>query len=340
MSAGPRVLPRADLVSIVEASYALDASDTDWLDGIVQAAQPSLPKELGVCAYLFDASVRPVRVWSFVSRNAPASAEEMCTSLADMSDHFVEDVWMAGPACALASELPGFCDQPHFKRFRRDAGIADWLAVCAHGADGRGCFIGAPLRKTFKLRSRERDVWERIGAHLTTAMRLRNRLAHSNAIISASAVLTPKGKIEDLSSDAAHAREALQKAALAMAIARGSLRSEQPARAVANWRVLVSAQWSLVDHFDSDGKRYLVAQANQPATKGPDTLTEREKQVLALASLGRVNKINAYELGLSASTVRVHLANAAQKLGATSRRAAIAEYTAFQRRSQRADNPH
>ncbi|MEO6095410.1 MAG: helix-turn-helix transcriptional regulator [Fibrobacteria bacterium] len=54
---------------------------------------------------------------------------------------------------------------------------------------------------------------------------------------------------------------------------------------------------------------------NAPAPAGLELLSPRERQVAALAELGRSNKVIAYELGLGHSTVRVLLARAAGKPG-------------------------
>ncbi len=130
---------------------------------------------------------------------------------------------------------------------------------------------------------------------------------------------------------AARARAALRDAVLAMERSRGPLRRSHPARAVGEWRVLVEGRWSLLDRFESDGKRFIVAVANDPIAPGPDALTERERQVTAAAAAGRHNKLIAYELGVSASTVRVLLSRAARKLSVNSRRELVALYRAFQK---------
>jgi DNA-binding NarL/FixJ family response regulator len=96
--------------------------------------------------------------------------------------------------------------------------------------------------------------------------------------------------------------------------ARGPLRRRDPREAIELWRGLVAGLWSLVDHFDSDGRRYLVAHRNDPRTPDPRGLTERERQIVAYADLGQSNKHIAYQLGLSPSTVAVHLARAREKL--------------------------
>ena len=74
-----------------------------------------------------------------------------------------------------------------------------------------------------------------------------------------------------------------------------------------------ASRWSLVDHFDKDGRRYLVARKNDPFVQG-SKLTLRERQVLGFACLGHSNKLIAYELGLATATVGVLLSTAMRKL--------------------------
>ena len=67
----------------------------------------------------------------------------------------------------------------------------------------------------------------------------------------------------------------------------------------------VSARWTLVDRYERDGRRYIVAREGAARTRGAAALSERERQVVALASLGRSNKLIAYELGPAHATTRV-----------------------------------
>jgi DNA-binding CsgD family transcriptional regulator len=92
-----------------------------------------------------------------------------------------------------------------------------------------------------------------------------------------------------------------------------------PERATRAWKPLVAGRWSLVDRYERDGHRYIVARENSPAATELRELSAREYQVASLASLGHANKLIAYELGLSDSTVRVLSARAAVKLGARTR---------------------
>jgi DNA-binding CsgD family transcriptional regulator len=83
--------------------------------------------------------------------------------------------------------------------------------------------------------------------------------------------------------------------------------------------ILAGARWTLVDAFERDGSRYIVARENEARASDLATLSRRERQVVGLARLGRTNKEIAHALGVAHSTVRVLLVRAARKLGVASR---------------------
>lgn len=91
-----------------------------------------------------------------------------------------------------------------------------------------------------------------------------------------------------------------------------------------DWRVLVRARWSLVDHFETNGERYVVARLNPPESIVLGVLAPRERHVLAYAAAGHSNKLIAYDLGISPSTVRVLFSRLMAKLNLDSREDAIA----------------
>ena len=57
----------------------------------------------------------------------------------------------------------------------------------------------------------------------------------------------------------------------------------------------------------------------EPAAARPDHLTARQTIVLGHVQQGKANKIIAHELGMSESTVKVHVRNIMRKMGATNR---------------------
>ncbi len=108
-------------------------------------------------------------------------------------------------------------------------------------------------------------------------------------------------------------------AAVAAERAEGSGPELRADEALDLWLLIHSGAFTVVDHFERSGRRYLVARRNPAETKAPALLTRRERQVLARATLARTNKQIASELGLSTPTVATHLARAMKKLGTSSR---------------------
>jgi DNA-binding CsgD family transcriptional regulator len=79
------------------------------------------------------------------------------------------------------------------------------------------------------------------------------------------------------------------------------------------------ARWTLLDEFERDGKRYLIAVRDESSSEGLALLSSRERQVVAYAARGLPNKVVGCELGIATSTVGVLLARARAKLGVRSR---------------------
>jgi DNA-binding CsgD family transcriptional regulator len=162
-----------------------------------------------------------------------------------------------------------------------------------------------------------------VAAHLAAGLRLRRLATPAGPDASfgaAEAILDPDGRMHHATTPAQPraCREALREAAMRQRRA-GDLRQSDPAEAVAAWRALVAGRWSLVDHFDHDGRHFLLARRNDPDTRALGELTLRERQVVGYASLG--------QMGLSASSIATYLGRAAAKLGADSRPALIRAYT-------------
>jgi len=302
----------ADLVAILEATYARAPSDEAWLEGVARATRSALDGGLGVGAYIYDLRELPMRASTFVNVESPLSAEFVGAVVASATPDYVEKSWKT-LSFGAASEVPGYDDEIALKAFFRPNGMEDMVAVNAYDpSEATGVWIGAPRKARHRVRKAERELWGRVSAHIANGYRLRRREAALEAI------LTTTGKTVHAEGAAKldDAREALSEAVRGVERARGVMRERDPDAAVVSWRALVSARWSLVDHFESDGKRYLVARTNEPTPRGPTTLTDRERQIVSYAVLGHSAKLIAYELGIAPSTVRVLLARAARKLGA------------------------
>ena len=106
-----------------------------------------------------------------------------------------------------------------------------------------------------------------------------------------------------------------------------ALRGADRDRVVAIWQAVTAGEWSLVDHFDVAGLRFVVARRDRDAPKHRlDELTPCERRVVECAARGYTNKLIAYELNLSPSAVGMRLARAARKWRAASRVELIVAY--------------
>lgn len=85
------------------------------------------------------------------------------------------------------------------------------------------------------------------------------------------------------------------------------------------WRGIVVGRWTLIDHFQKDGRQYLVARRCRTGGLRPKRLTRRECEVAANAIRGYSNKMIGYRLGIAETTVATHLRRALAKLGIQSR---------------------
>jgi DNA-binding CsgD family transcriptional regulator len=313
-------------VSIAEAAYRLDLDDQTWLEGMLAAAAPALDDGDGVGAAIIDSAgavpapslvlavaVRgPARVLeAFVQANSVPSTTEMRERLIGL-----------GPVSSARLVVgPTFDQEGGHGSVLREHGYEDSVVIFAGDPTGISCVIASPRKSRATLSPRFKSTWGRAAAHIASGHRLRRHLRDGSLAATEDAVLDPAGRVQHAAADAtaSGAREALRHAVLASEEARGPMRSKSPDQALALWGALVSGRWSLIDRFDSDGRRFLVARRNEALSAPRAPLSERECQVAALVSLGHSNKLISYELGLAASTVATHLASAMTKLGVPSR---------------------
>jgi DNA-binding CsgD family transcriptional regulator len=201
-------------------------------------------------------------------------------------------------------------------------GVADALSVHAMDAEGRFLVvIGASLRKMASPTSADNASWGRIASHVAAASRLRNRLLVQPTEADGEAVVTPSGAIEHAEGEAIGrtARDVLREAVLLREKALAGGTKSDPDGALRMWRGLVEGRWSLVDRFERDGGRYIVAHANDINAPGPRVLSAQERTVVAMAAQGQPLKLVAYDLGLSAAAVSAALRTGMAKVGASSR---------------------
>ncbi len=320
-----------DVIGAVEACYARSGDDQAWLSGLLASVSP-LARGHAIYAQVFhhrqDGSLL---VESRRCQDVPPDVPDaMDRAFRGAPPEFVRRHWSPAPPIDYCTRrllsAPAHVER-ELRRIREQCGVKDALGIFGADVDGRviAIFLAVPAERPLfppqvvhRLRS--------MAAHLTSGARLRHALgtAGGEAALAAGrpeAVLDPAGHALDASGPARErsARSSLGDAVRLMEKARGRIRRADPDEALQLWRGLVEGTWSLVEHHDTDGKRYLIARRNQPGVREPTALSRNERSVLAFAAMGHQNKYIGYLLGLSPSAVTSHLRAAQRKLGLSSR---------------------
>jgi DNA-binding CsgD family transcriptional regulator len=201
------------------------------------------------------------------------------------------------------------------------AGVNDSLGLTVHEPGGAGACVCVGLTSMTSLTVRERRTLDRLAVHLAAAFRLKHRALTT---ADAEAILAPSGALLHASAPAHGKLAALAESHQSRAFARTSARDI--ATALQAWKGLSAGRWSLVDHWDTDGKRFVLAIKNPPRVPARDSLSPRERRVVALAAMGHGDKEIAYTLGISVSSIGRSLAGARAKLGVQTRVELVARW--------------
>jgi DNA-binding CsgD family transcriptional regulator len=325
----------ADIIGVVEAAYRLDVAEPERLRAITEAAAPHLDRGLGVHSWVYEMGPGGhISVRNGAAVGPPGYLEALQRATAAMDPALHTRCYFAGP-CTTMSEAIGV--EPVEACFAladgaplRAIGGGDSLGITCLDPTGHGAAIGATLPASERPTRAMRRRWGRIAAHLAAGYRARRLLAAESpagpgrtagaALEGAEAVFEASGKVANLNGPARepHMREALRRAARAVDRARGGLRGRDGDEALDLWQGLFEGRWSLMDVFDSDGRRFLVARRNDPHVPARRGLSTREFQVLAYRAQAHPLKLIAYECGLSVGTVAGYLKSACNKLGVAS----------------------
>jgi DNA-binding CsgD family transcriptional regulator len=326
---------KRDLLEVVELAYDVDAPEPDWLERLSLTVNDQLGVGLGAQCFTYSVTAEGrLRVGEFKPLGLPDFVSG--TTVRMLEDLPADFVLRAFKRCECLSQSqldPVAYDfiRPIQLQLGALIGWYDMLVLTGLDPSSNGVFFGMGLPEVRSAPARTTRSWSRVAVHLATAHRLRRRLsaAQKASVDTADAILTPGGRVEHVQEEAQppEARARLKSAVQETERARGRMRKSAPEESLELWKGLVSGRWTLVDHFENDGKRYVLARRNDVLLGGLAALTPRERQAVGYAALGHTNKLIAYEMGLSASTVGVLLHRAGKKLGAQTREGLVAAYT-------------
>ena len=306
-------------VDVVEMAYRLDGTEAEWLSALLERTRSDLDRGCGVYAFTGNEAVpnlqaSPVFVQHDldpaygarlveVNRDAPEDIFELLRSRLVTCDGLVHGLGADSPVVK------------HFRSVMEPIGVADGFSLFAHDAEGGSVSISAPSRTVITPAPRVRGIWRRVGLHVASALRLRRKLVARTAV--RDALFDPSGRVHDADvsiKDDGTARDALVAAIHAIERARSKEMRATTDKALELWRGLVAGQWSLVEHWESGGRRYLAAYRNRPEMRDPRALTSTERSILKYLALGATNKDIVYVLGLPLGTVSTSVTRILKKL--------------------------
>jgi DNA-binding CsgD family transcriptional regulator len=323
----------AGILDIVEGAYETSNDEVTWLTQATERFASRCPQMMSWGGYIISRTPDGLPIF----HNAClAGYDDPMSVFGPMHDtltpEFAAVAFPNGTDCRLfsehwkaASEGRSWQEDPqvHLDRlwsFLASCGAEDLIYSLSFDRKGAGVFLGAMVKHT-KLSPRSSELFRRAAIHLAAGLRLRRSLMAASPFERCEAVLEADGRLAHAEGGArdVDARAELREAAKRIDRARTAKVREDEIEATSLWQGLVEGRWSVIDRFDTDGRRYYVAIANPPEGVPVRQLSEIEARVVAQAAAGEPNGVVAYALGVAETTVGSHLTNAMRKLGAQSR---------------------
>lgn len=332
----------AAAIDVCGAAYDLRLAPDEWLPNLLEKGAPLFDRGLGCAA----------AVWAGQSDDEQPLLAQLCVGAGadELGVKFAraaQDVGKGLPRTSAAREdgahtASETVREPSILRaFERHVGCKDVLGVWALDQRVHGVGINIPSSDVVSLQRGERLRWHKLAKHIAHGHRLRRGVGLTGAPggtpiselpFDADALIDPKRFVVKHAKRHASSPDTLgmlREAAIQVDQARSTLRRDDPDHALEVWEGLIRGCWSLVDWFDSDGRRFVVAVPNAPGAEDPRGLTDREREVVQHAARGETSKIISYELGVSRQRISMLLTSAMHKLGAKTQAELVVKMRAF-----------
>jgi DNA-binding CsgD family transcriptional regulator len=307
-----------DYISIVEAAYRIDLDAEAWLDGILTSAEPVIESGFGISGYFVDCA-DGCRGWGYRASEGSIdpNGELFAAGWAQVDPEAMRVHHIEAPAYGRRLPEREKVLLAHVRGVTRQPRLRSVVSINALDSTLRGvciaAFGGAKRRRQHSVRN-----LARLGAHIAAGNRLREKLADRDDTLDEAEAIFRGGKLVHASGQARETmcRERLREAAVALDRARGQGSDEAALEA---WRALTAGRWSVLETFERDGRRYVVAHPNTSDPSPTRTLAPSELSAARYAALGHSDKSIAYTMGLAPSTVATLLARARSKMGVRTR---------------------
>ena len=304
---------------MVEAAY-VPHTPRVWLEHVTSALAPLLDRGSGLIAYGFDArNMCAIELDSPILAGAGVEVwHAMRGATEGLEPRAVQRTYLGSqPFGTVAQRFVGSARGLFFELVHRHyapSGFGDLLVLHITDAGRRGCLFAAPLRRSVIASRKQVTLWSRVAAHLRAGYG--SSLRYGSDVEAADAILEPSGRVLHASGLAKTpaAREILRDAALRAERARTARTRRDTSTALDLWQELIAGRWTLIQRFDADGRRFLLARRNAAAVQKYVQLTSREQDVTRRVLGGESNKSIAHDLLVTEAAISEHLRSALSKL--------------------------
>ncbi len=310
-------------LQVVERAYDLDEPSSAWLQRVAEEAAAMV--DGSYAGYAMQYRFPPGGSFEVIGGYIPGM--DPTQAFADIAGALSDEeaaMWyppgtIEGGFEELLAERFGDLEAAEVPRaFARHFGGSDMIGIGGADVRGNGLVVGVVVDAA-RLVGPARQTQRRLGVHLTTAMRLRASLGHADALEEAEAVFEADGTLAHAEGAATSLRGVLEAQVTRVDRTRAKSERSSTEDPLEVWQGLVEGRWSLIDRFDTDGRRFYVALVNPPAAVDARALSALEAQIVGMVVTGEPNKVIGYALGLSEGTVSARLSDAMRKLGIASR---------------------
>lgn len=194
-------------------------------------------------------------------------------------------------------------------------GIHDFVGLYSPLGSGVGLFLGQQRSIFRPIDRKDAKAWAIVATHISAAWRLRLRL--ERVAEGVDAVFDTGGRTLHAKGAAAAptAMLALREAVVRRERAHSNGAGKSAQQRTPLWSPLVAGRWTILDRFDSDGRRFVVAHRNDPDMARVLALDASERKALSLVLRGSANKVVAAELGVSEPTASRVVRQGLRKVG-------------------------
>lgn len=311
-----------DWVGLIEEVYRLEDDDDTWLICILEHAASLANRGFWPTIGTYHYTPRNLKLERSTALG-PAHARDILAASMQVQTPTVSHFFRSGPAVTSLSEAL-YTREPDLAAVVQEITngvVHDKLVVKGFTGQGSALILCWLFSERIMPTAQERHRWQCVASHLGAGLRLREfAQAFDFNSSPVEAILDGAGKLYEARAGAERptARASLRKSVCRLDQLRTRHGRSNPDRALAAWEGLVQGRWSLVDHFDSDGRRFVLAIKNDPRFPDPRGLTLRERQVAEFIGQGHSGKEISYMLGISPSAVTNRTTRAVRKLGLSS----------------------